>query len=257
MEWYLLYPLIVLAGLCTGFINTLAGSGSVFSLFALSLAGLPINYANATNRVGILFQNSVAVYGFNRQGNLAWKQGVKLVVPLAGGAIIGATIASFITPGDLSLIIGVFMIVILISLFTNPHRWTGGVSAHPIQLSMKKWHILLYFLIGIYGGFIQIGIGVFLLSALVLLSGFDLLRGNAIKVLAILFMTMVSLLIFVMNGLVQWDIGLILACGNMLGAWIATKEAAKRGATFIRYLMIAVVFFAALYYLGIINFIIL
>ena len=70
MEWYFLYPIIVIAGFFTGFINTLAGSGSVLALIALNLAGLPINIANGTNRVGILLQNSVATYGFKKQGNL-------------------------------------------------------------------------------------------------------------------------------------------------------------------------------------------
>jgi hypothetical protein len=54
---------------------------------------------------------------------------------------------------------------------------------------------------------------------------------------------------------VAWKIGLALAAGNMLGAWIATREAARRGAVFVRYLLIAVVTFAALRYLGIFDYI--
>jgi len=253
MEWYLLYPLIILAGVATGFINTLAGSGSVFSLLALSLAGLPINYANATNRVGILLQNSVAVYGFNKQKNLYWHFGLTLVVPIAVGALFGSFLATVVNPGDLSFIIGVFMLCILASLFFNTNRWVSGSSQEESSLSLKWWQIPIYFCIGVYGGFIQIGIGIFMLSSLVLLSGLDLLKGNAVKVLVIFCMTIVSLIIFAVTGLVRWDIGLILACGNMTGAWIATKEAAKRGAVFIRYLMIIVVIFAAAYYLGLIK----
>jgi uncharacterized protein len=252
MEWYFLYPIIIVAGLFTGFINTLAGAGSVLALIALSLAGLPINIANGTNRVAILLQNSVATYGFKRQGKLNVKQGLKLAVPVACGAVIGSLLACYITPGDLRIVIGIIMVIILISLFANQKRWVQGKAADSMVVAkMKIRHIIAYFLIGIYGGFVQVGIGVFLLTGLVMLSGFDLIKGNAVKVMIVFFMTIIALAIFAFQGQVRWDIGLIMACGNMAGAWIAAKEASKRGAGFVRWLMICIVAFAAVYYLGI------
>ena len=251
MEWYYLYPIIVIAGFCTGFINTLAGSGSVLALIALNLAGLPINIANATNRVGILLQNSVATLGFKKQGKLNFRHGIKLAIPVACGAIIGTLLACYIAPGDLRIVIGIIMVVILISLFTNQKRWVQGkVAETDKNKKMKLWHIVVYFGIGIYGGFVQVGIGVFLLTGLVMMSGLDLVKGNAIKVLIIFFMTIFALAIFAFEGQIRWDVGLIMACGNMAGAWVAAKEASKRGAGFVRWLMICIVAFAAAYYLG-------
>jgi len=97
--------------------------------------------------------------------------------------------------------------------------------------------------------YIQVGVGVFLLSALVLVEGLDLVRANAVKVLLALCFTVPALAIFLMNGLVRWDLGLTLAAGSMLGAWAATHETAKRGAPFIRRLLIVVVVIAAVRYL--------
>jgi len=252
MEWYFLYPIIIVAGFFTGFINTLAGSGSVLALMALNLAGLPINIANGTNRVAILLQNSVATYGFKKQGKLNIKQGSKLAVPVSCGALIGSLLACYIAPQDLKIVIGIVMVIILISLFANQKRWVQGKASDSMVVDkMKIWHIIVYFGIGIYGGFVQVGIGVFLLTGLVMLSGLDLLKGNAIKVMIVFFMTIIALAVFAIEGQIRWDIGLIMACGNMLGAWIATKEASKRGAGFIRWLMICIVTFAAIYYLGI------
>ena len=170
MEWYFLYPIIVVAGFFTGFINTLAGSGSVLALIALNLAGLPINIANGTNRVGILFQNAVATYGFKKQNKLNVKYGMRLAIPVACGAVVGSLLACYISPGDLKIVIGIVMIVILISLFANQKRWVQGKATDgETEQKMKIWHIIAYFGIGIYGGFVQVGIGVFLLTGLVML----------------------------------------------------------------------------------------
>ena len=67
MEWYL-YPAAIAAGFACGFINTLAGSGSLLTLPFLMFLGLPANMANGTNRIALLTQNTMAVYGFRQKG---------------------------------------------------------------------------------------------------------------------------------------------------------------------------------------------
>ena len=66
MEWYL-YVAVIVAGFLCGFINTLAGSGSLVTLPLLIFIGLPANIANGTNRVAILLQNIVGVSSFHQQ----------------------------------------------------------------------------------------------------------------------------------------------------------------------------------------------
>ncbi|RME71099.1 MAG: sulfite exporter TauE/SafE family protein, partial [Chloroflexi bacterium] len=85
MEWYI-YLAIIAAGFVAGFINTLAGSGSLVTLPLLIFAGLPANVANGTNRVAILLQNVVGVSSFRQQKVLDWRGGLKLALP----AIIGS-----------------------------------------------------------------------------------------------------------------------------------------------------------------------
>ena len=93
--------------------------------------------------------------------------------------------------------------------------------------------------------------GIFLLAGLVLGAGYELVRANAIKNLIILLFTLFALGVFIFNDQVRFEIGLILAVGNMLGAWVATKMAVERGAEFVRYILIAVVVISALVLLGI------
>lgn len=243
------YIWTVCAGTAAGFINTLAGSGSAFSLAALNALGLPLDVANGTNRVAILLQTLVAVVIFKRKGRMpAFKITLPMIIPAALGAVAGALLAGSMDRGSFRLAVGALMLLVLVLLFIKPKIWLEQRES----LHRRPYWLVgpVFFLIGVYGGFIQMGIGVFLLTALVLMSGFDLVAGNAVKVLIVLVLTVPALVIFAAQGLVRWDAGLVLACGNMLGAWLAAREAAKRGAVFIRWLLIAVVAMAAARYLG-------
>ncbi|MBD3298512.1 MAG: TSUP family transporter, partial [candidate division Zixibacteria bacterium] len=112
-----------------------------------------------------------------------------------------------------------------------------------------------FFLIGIYGGFIQAGVGIFLLAGLVLSAGYDVVRANAVKLLIVLVFTPFALAVFLFNDQVNWTVGLVLAIGNMLGAFVATRMAVKRGAGFVRILLILVVIVSAVEFLGIRQFV--
>jgi len=109
------------------------------------------------------------------------------------------------------------------------------------------------FLIGIYGGFIQAGVGIFLLAGLVLGIGYGLVNANALKVLIVFVFTIFALIVFVINGQVLWGIGILLAIGNALGGWVAAHMAVERGAGFVRWVLILVVAVAAIRQLGLFD----
>jgi hypothetical protein len=247
MEWYL-YPAVVGAGFLCGFINTLAGSGSLITLPLLIFLGLPANVANGTNRVAILFQNVVGVSSFKKQGVLDVRGGIMLAIPAVIGAILGAQIAVNLDQETMRRVIGALMVIMLVVVLVRPKRWLEGRSGD----QQNRWlQVAIFFAIGVYGGFIQAGVGIFLLAGLVLGAGYDLVRANAVKVLIILAFTIFALVVFVINGQVRWSVGLILAVGNMLGAWVAAKMAVKRGAKFVRWLLIGVLVISAIVLLGV------
>lgn len=251
MEWYL-YPAIVAAGFTAGFINTLAGSGSLVTLPLLIFAGLPANVANGTNRVAILLQNVVGVSSFRRSGVLDLAGALKLSLPAILGAVLGAQIAVGLDEQLMRRAIGVVLVVMFFVILLQPRRWLKGR-----RQSLQGWptvaHMVLFFGIGVYGGFIQAGVGIFLLAGLVLGVGYDLVRANAVKVGIVLFFTVAALAVFVRNGQVDWAVGLILAVGNMLGAWAAARVAVARGAVWVRRLLIAVVVVSAANLLGLFD----
>jgi hypothetical protein len=232
-----------------GFINTLAGSGSLITLPLLIFLGLPANVANGTNRVAILLQNVVGVSSFHRQKVLDVGGGLKLAVPAVIGSLIGAQIAVNIDEETMRRVIGGLMVVMLVIVLIRPKRWLEGRPS--ADEGRHGWiQLPVFFAIGVYGGFIQAGVGFFLLAGLVLSAGYDLVRANAVKVLIILCFTVFALAVFVVNDQVRWWVGLVLALGNMLGAWVAARMAVKRGAVFVRWILIVVLVVAAAVLLG-------
>ena len=106
--------------------------------------------------------------------------------------------------------------------------------------------ILIFFFIGIYGGFIQAGVGFFLLAALVLGAGMGLTKAKRLKVAIVAIFTAVALLVFILSGQVNYFIGLILAAGQGVGALIASKFAVSWGPKVVRIVLLVAVLASAL-----------
>jgi len=248
-DGWLLYAAVVMAGFAAGFVNTLAGSGSLITLPLLIFMGLPATVANGTNRVAILAQNIVAVSSFRRQNVLDWRNGLALAGPAALGAFLGARIAVSLDNLMLERVIGALMVTMIGVILARPRRWlqTYPAERHPHSTPVS---LLTFFAIGVYGGFIQAGVGIFLLAGLVMSAQYDLLRGNAVKVLIVLCFTIVALPVFVANGQVNWGVGLTLAVGNASGAWVAARTAVARGTAFVRWVLLGVLLFSAANLLG-------
>jgi uncharacterized protein len=238
MEWYY-YPLVVGVGVVTGIINTVAAGGSIITLPVLMALGLPPNMANGTNRIGIFLQSLVGVNGFHREKIMDFKAGWRVAIPATLGAVAGAFIAISLDDRTMKLAIAGVMILVFFMILLKPSRWINSHEEHP---PVPAWvQVILFFLIGIYGGFIQAGVGFFLLTGLVMACGFELVKANALKLFVILLYTPVALLIFFLHRDVHLVMGLVLAAGNMVGAWLGTRIAVKWGAVFIRYVLLVAI----------------
>lgn len=243
--------LLLVAGFVAGFVNTLAGSGSLVSLPALMLAGLPANVANGTNRISILLQSLTSAGEFRRLKVLDLKGSLYLGFPATLGAIFGAQIAVSVPEDIMRKVIALVMLFMLGSIILKPEQWIRG----KIQKMEKKpgWkELLIFFAIGVYGGFIQAGVGIFLLAGLVLGVGYDLVRANAVKMAIVLIYTVAALLIFAGNNQVEWKSGLILALGSIIGAWVATHFSVEWGAIWVRRFLILVVLISVIHLFGLI-----
>ncbi len=236
--------LIVVTGLLCGFINTLAGSGSLISLPILMFIGLDPHMANGTNRIGIFFQNVVSSINFFRKKVLDIRMGLIFGIPSVIGSVIGAFIVLELQARVVEITVGIVLLIMLIPVLLKPGQWLKKMHG---EIKHKRWwlKVVIFMVIGVYGGFIQAGVGIFLLSALVLNAGYDLVRANALKVFINLIFTPFALVVFIMRGEVDIVAGLLLAAGNAAGAYIASSWAVSWGPVFVRYVLIAVIVFAA------------
>jgi uncharacterized membrane protein YfcA len=252
-DWWL-YIAVIGAGIIACFINTLAGSGSLLTLPLLMFMGLPANVANGTNRIGILFQSIVGTAGFRQQKVLDLKMGFTYGIPIVLGSIAGAVLALSFSDVAMEKAIGILLLVMFFLVLFKPDVWIKG-QAGKIQRKPNFLIMLVFFLIGAYGGFIQAGVGLFLLAGLVLGAGADLVRANALKVFLVLLYTPVVLIFFMKENQIDYKLGIILAIGNSIGAYLGTRVAVSWGPKFIRIILLLAVLGFSLKLLGIFNFV--
>lgn len=254
MSGPLTYLLLFGAGAVAGTINVLAGGGSFLTLPLLIFLGLPASVANGTNRIAILAQNAGAVWSFNRHGIMDWRWIRRAALPALAGAGLGTWAAVRIGDVSFQRILATLMIVFAVVILLDPlrnrlRRGAAGPEDPPMQGAARPRlsgiaFSATFFGVGLYGGFVQAGIG-FLILALAMLAGFDLVRGNALKVLVVLVFTPLALVIFAMAGKVDWGMGAALAGGNLLGGLMGTHLTVLKGHAWVkRVVVVMIVVFA-------------
>jgi uncharacterized membrane protein YfcA len=236
--------ILIVAGFLVGIINTIAGSGTVITYSLFMLMGLPAPMANGTVRIGVIMQTLAATLTFRKAKVLEIRKGFYISIPIVIGSVLGAQIAVSIPHDIFETVLAVVLVFMVIFIFINPSKWIEGQQA----LNQKKlgwWQYLLFFVTGIYGGFIHIGVGIILLAVLVLGAGYDLVKANAIKIMAVFLYAPFALAVFMINGEVNYILGGIAAIGNLIGGIVASRLAIKKGAGFIKwFLIIIIVLFA-------------
>ena len=220
------YLILLGVGTLAGVINVVAGGGSMLTVPALIFLGLPPTVANGTNRIAIVTQNVGAVWGFHRQG-LIERGWLKLAAPPAvAGALLGTWIATVVDDASFQRALAIVMILIAGYTVWDPLKGkdlTGKANFEDHALG-KVGVGAAFFLLGVYGGFIQIGVGFFVL-ALAMSAGLDLVRGNALKAMLVLVYTVPALALFGAAGKVHWQMGTVLALGNFTGALLGVRLA--------------------------------
>ncbi|MCD6527094.1 MAG: sulfite exporter TauE/SafE family protein [Desulfuromonas sp.] len=241
--WWQLIALM-LVGIVSGFLNILAGGGSLLTLPLLIFLGLPAAEANGTNRVAIVVQNIAAIRSYRSSGVLTWRLALLCSIPAIIGACIGAQLAVTVDEQLFrQLLAAVMVLMVLLTTFDPARRYRQKMGDAVMQ---ARWPLLFgFFIIGIYGGFIQAGVG-FLILSVTMLAGLDLVRGNVLKVVVILVFNIPALAIFAWNGQVDWLLGSALASGNAVGALLAAKVAVAKGHDWIRRVVTLVVLACAL-----------
>jgi uncharacterized membrane protein YfcA len=228
----------------------MAGGGSFLTLAALELAGLPSAMANGTNRVAVFVGTAMAALGFKSKGVGDWKLSLQFAIPALFGAVLGAYLVIDLPKSVFHRILGVAMLVMLAILIVNPKRWLHGREVKLVGVRRIVGYVVFFF-IGLYGGAIQAGVGFLLIASLVLVAGLDLVQTNSHKVFVVGVYTLFALAMFAIRGQINWVLGLVLAAGNGMGAWLTSRLAVERGERFVRIVLAVLLAVLSLRYLGI------
>ena len=245
MEFVLEGLLLVVVGFFAGIINTLAGGGSLFTLPVLIFLGLPPAVANGTYRIAIVVQSLGGALGYRSKGVHTFPFPIYLGISASIGAVIGTQIALQLDGAVFNRILAVIMLVVGLLILIRRKSLSLDV---PERLSGKYliYAVLGFFIIGIYGGFINAGIGIVIMLFLNRLNRLSLVKTNATKVLVVMIYSSVALILFALNGAVDWKLGSLMALGTLFGAWWASRWSVKKGDTVIRIAMLATLFIMAM-----------
>lgn len=233
-----LYFILLLTGLVAGVINTLAGGGSNLTIPALMLLGLPADAANATNRVGVFLQCAVGVRGFRDAGRLDLDDAPAILFWTMSGGLIGALTASFLPNVLLKPLMLTAMVSMAVIMLLRPATLAPGADERRRRVGQHGGAWLYLLATGMYGGFVQAGVGFLLLGSLSGVLRYDLWRANALKLLCTIMFTGVALVVFISRGQVVWLPALVLALGTMLGARLAVRWALQIRQTALKWFVL-------------------
>ncbi len=234
------YPLLILAGFVAGFMNTMAGGGSLLTLPLLIFLGLPAAVANGTNRVAIFMSTLSATAGFKSKGVSNFPFNIYLGFSGLIGALIGARIAIDIKGELFNKILAIIMILVVLLIVFKPK-----ISYSELMERLTGKHLFVsmiaFFFIGIYGGFINAGIGFVIMLFLHYYNRLDLVKVNATKVVIVLIYTSGALITFALADKVNWTYGIFLATGNFIGGWTSSRWSVKKGENTIKIFLLIIV----------------
>ena len=223
MNEILIVILLFLTGLGSGFMNTVASSGTALTLPVMIFLGISPSVANATNRLPLMLGLVMATWTFHKHRNIDWPQAGKLILPVIIGTILGCSVIGRVNEQFIRYLLIMALMISVVLILLKP----SSLIAVRRNLPREVTHIslLLMFGVGIWGGLIVLDIGTFILFALVLYQNNDIQKANGLKAVLGLAIGIVSTSYFGFKGRIDWEYGVILSAGSILGSYIGSRFA--------------------------------
>jgi uncharacterized protein len=228
--------LLFLSGLVAGFVNVMAGGGSLLTMPIMVFMELPGPVVNGTNRVAVLVQNFTAVIAFFRHGLSDFRLSISLTACALPGTLVGAALGTLLEGVWFNRVLAGVMIAVML-LMLRGKRVAARPADRPASSGRMAVAHLLMVGVGFYSGIIQAGVGFLVIAVLHQVLGMDLVRVNMHKVFIIGVSTLLALMVFASQGQVDWLLGAVLAVGNAAGAWAGAHYAVKKGERLIRIIL--------------------
>lgn len=216
------FVFLILGGVLAGIINTLAGNGSVITLsLCTELIGLNPSVANGTNRLGVLTQSISGAATLYKNKKLILNNTWPAMITVIIGAIFGIGLAIIIDESSFKKLYPWFLLFIFIVLLLKPEKWIH--EQKEIKAIYPVYIYPILFIIGVYGGLIQLGVGVFFLATMIMLGQHPWSSANNAKIVVVGIFTVIAVIVFGFTGYIHLSTAIALAIGQTLGAWIGAN----------------------------------
>ncbi|MFK3979889.1 sulfite exporter TauE/SafE family protein [Micromonospora sp. NPDC050397] len=234
--------LLVAAGVA-GWVDAVVGGGGLLLLPALLIAapGVPLPVALGTNKVAAIAGTATAAVTYARRTKVDWW----LAGPAAGLAVltagVGALLAGVVPAGAYRPVVLVVLVLVVVFVTLRPRL---GVVALPSRRTRGRVVLAVVAaggVIALYDGLIGPGTGTFLVLTFTALVGADFLHGSAMAKVVNAGTNLGALVVFGAAGQVWWTLGAAMAVCNVVGAAVGARMALRRGAGFVRVVLLVVV----------------
>lgn len=224
-----------------GFVDAIAGGGGLIQTPAMLLAFPDRNPVSVvgTSKTAAFFGTSTAAIKYRKSIKTDTRLLLAMVIPAFIGACGGALLASHISAQSFKSAIFFMMIAIFIYTLFKPDLGKIEIEKH----SRKKLMWIggpAAFVIGFYDGLIGPGTGTLLMVFLVAVMGFAFIGASAIAKVVNAMTNMASIIVVGWRVGIMWKLGLALGVANLLGGYIGSHVAIKKGSGFVRFFFLIV-----------------
>ncbi len=233
------YILLFLTGLCSGFVDSIAGGGGLIALPVLFSVGLTPQVALGTNKLQGSFGTLSASYNYIKKGVVRLDENLLGMLFTLIGAMLGAWAIQQMRAGFIEHLVPVLLLfVFFYTLFTKD---LGHAPGNP-KMPRHFFYFIFGLGLGFYDGFFGPGTGSFWTAAILIFLGRDMRKASGVTRIMNFVSNIVALSIFIIGGNVMYSVGLCMAVGQIIGARTGSSLAIKKGAGFIRPIFLTVVF---------------
>lgn len=225
------------AGVAAGFIGAVTSGGGLLSIPVLLFLGLPVDLAIGTNRLSAFGVIAAALPVYHKAKKIHWRVSFKLIPLAMVGGFIGAKTLTHIDTTTLSIVVGILLLLMIPIVFLNQDKGLKSVSTSD-KKSLAGYS--LFFLIMIYGGFFGGGAAMFAVYALVYFLGMTYTEANATDFVSRGFLSIVTLLVFLVDGLVDFRLGIPMMIGMYFGGVLGARTALEKGNAWVRVIFVVV-----------------
>lgn len=236
--------ILILLFFITSVIGVVTGSNSLITVPVMFQFGIEPKVAIATNMFGLTFMNIGATIPFLRNGIIDKAKVKPLILITLVASALGAWLVLIIEPQNIKLLVSIAMIFVVIFILLKKDSEVKQKSH--VSEKAKIITFFLTFLLGIYGGLYSGGYVTMLTAVYVAFFGMSFSESVASTKLINIFSSLVAVLVFMWQGLVDYWLGIILAVTMFVGAYIGAYTMTKVSETLLKRLFVVIVFVLAL-----------